>query len=205
MKYSELRQTIRTWLGNQIRIDKWSVETPSQVVRVINNVAYPANVALESPVKDVYVSDSTFVNGYRSIHCVLPYAIQYRFSHQLKIDDLPQSPITALYFNVIADWLLKGTKLSEDILRTGTTDIVESPIIVSRMGDASSDWLITLLFEFEVDAFFDPEKVPSIQPDDFGQPDLPDSIPLVLNWGLWRSSQGSLGDQNNSFLDSEIP
>ena len=170
---------------------------------MIGGVAYPANVGLESPVKDVYVSDSTFINGYRSIHCVLPYAVQYRFSSQLSIDNLPQSALTALYFNTIAEWLLSGTKLSEDILSTGTTDIVESPIVVTRMGDASGDWLITLLFEFEVNAFFDPEKVPSIQPDDFGLPDLPDSIPMILNWGLWRSKVSGLGNQDESFLDSE--
>jgi hypothetical protein len=206
MKYSELRTSVRQWFTRQVRIYEWSTDPPKTLVKVINNVRYPANIGLEAPIKDIFVppTNSSVSLGQRVIHVVLPYAVQYRFSSQLKLYELPQTAVTSLYTNVVTEWLVNGATLEDDILSVGTTDIVESPITISRLADASTDWLITLLFEFEVECLFEPEKVPGLQPDDFGKDPLPDSIPVSITLGLWRSKSDALGDQDNSYLDSEL-
>lgn len=206
MKYSELRSAIRNWFTQQIWVQEWSVDPPRQLFKVFNDVQYPANIALEAPIKDIYVPDtnSRVAIGQRVIHVVLPYAVQYRFPSRLKLNELPQTQLTVLYTNVLTQWLSNGAALEDDILSVNTTDIVESPISISRISDASTDWLITLLFEFEIECLFEPEKVPQIQPDTWGRPSKPDTIPVAIEFGVWRSKSDGLGDPDNSYLDGEI-
>ncbi|MBW4525102.1 MAG: hypothetical protein KME18_07885 [Phormidium tanganyikae FI6-MK23] len=201
MRFSELSNLLRLWMSRQIRIDAWSSDPPRTLTTVIENKAYPSTVAFQAPVKDLFVPkiNSAVSIGQRVISLVMPFAVQYRFSSRLQYNELPLTQITALYMSVTTEWLINGAVLDDDILSVAITDIVESPIVVSRIDDVSSDWLVTTFFELQVETIFDSEPVPDLQPGDVEIP-LPDSMTVQV--GIWRSKSDTLGNPQQSFLDS---
>lgn len=207
MKFSELRTYLRGFLSRLVWIQGWSTDPPRALHKVYDDKKYPSNVAFEAPVRELYepIENSSFSLGQRTVSLVAPYVIQYRFPATLKYLELPLTQLTALYTNVVTEWLVsgRGNGQETDIFDVGIPEIVDSPIVVSNIEGVNSDWLVSLFFEFQVRCYFEPERVSDIQPDEFTPPEEEVITPVEINWGLYRSKKGDLGDKADSYLTSE--
>lgn len=206
MFLSTLKNKVRAWFTNQVRVDVWSLDVPSTLATNINGTLYPSNTAVEVPLRDVVINDN-YVSSNRTISMALPYSVTYRFTGELTEDFLPLDELSALYTNVVVNWLTTATRLDEDILNVGLTNIgagiSETPIVVTRVEDVSKDWLVILMFDFSVEAVLTPETISAIQPPTYGIDDRPTIEVNSLSMGVWRSKLEQL-QGSGSTLDSTI-
>jgi hypothetical protein len=133
-----LREGLRVWLNRQTRIDVWDIDVPRNVPTVIDGVRYPANTAIEMPVKDFGLTRrESYVEGEGRF----VYGLLYRFSHKAAKHQLPVSSVENLV-NYLCEYAISNPDdIYEDILGIAV-DNVANPVAIARVEGEDQDWLI---------------------------------------------------------------
>lgn len=143
-----LRQDLRSWLSNLIRIDKVDLDPPTDLysdVAGIGNRLLPANTLIEFPVEDLSYDkeNNRAVVGRGTFR----YSLIYRYAGELALHDLPISDLEGLVEAIQALALINGPSSS---IRTIITESVEYPVNPRREEDESGDWLVSCNFSFNI-------------------------------------------------------
>lgn len=186
MSMKLLREGIRTWLNSMVRIDVWDLDAPRNVPTVINGTRYPANCAVEIPVKDLSLKREA---GYTEADGRFTYGLMYRFSGKAAKHQLPVSAVENLIMFLSEYAIVNPSVLWEDILGLEVEN-VSSPVGINRVEGEDQDWLIIgrleMRIKFVANAVNLPGGFDNLQSPVLTQP----PAPLVINQiqtGLYRA------------------
>jgi hypothetical protein len=197
---AELCSALKTWLSEQIRIDGWSANPPTNVATVINGSPYPANTAFQGPIRDLVVLEK--LNEDIIAEFTLSFAVTYRFDKSLAYHQLPVYDAEILASSVLITAITHAGCIHEDI-HTITAESYD-PVEVARFEQPATpegrDWLVILYFPFKVRSILEP-GLSSLQPGDSDEPpyDLEE-----LTVGIWRSLIDELAEPESTVLDREL-
>lgn len=146
MSIKQLRAGIRAWIGSITRIDAWDLDTPKNVPTVLSGVRYPANCAIEMPVKSFGLRR---VNGTTEADGRFNYTLLYRFSGKASKHQLPMPSVENLV-NYLAERAVREPQLLwEDILELDVDEIAD-PVNLARIEGEDGDWLIVAQLEMQI-------------------------------------------------------
>lgn len=146
MSIDLLRGGIRGWLEAQTRIDAWDLDIPANVPTVISGTRYPANCAVEMPIKDLSIE---WKNSYCEASGRFNYLLLYRFSGKAAKHQLPVQSAEILV-GYLCERAARGPcDIWEDILRLQVIQVAD-PVTIARVEGEDKDWLIICQIEFEI-------------------------------------------------------
>lgn len=146
MSIKLLRDGLRAWLGGMVRIDVWDLDVPRNVPTVIGGVRYPANSAVEIPIKDFGLRQS---EGYTEGEGKFTYGLLYRFSGKAAKHQLPVSSVENLICFLSEYAIANPAALWDGILHL-EVDNVASPVSINRVEGEDQDWLIVGRLEMKI-------------------------------------------------------
>lgn len=184
MSIRELRDGLRDWLNQQVRIDAWDLDVPRNVPRVIDGVKYPANTAVEMPVRDFSLIRQ---DNYVQANGRFVYALLYRFSGKAAKHQLPISSVENL-INYLSEYAVNNPRALEDTVIDVQVS-TSAPVTVARVEGEDRDWLVIGRLEMAiqwVSSAIDFSGFGNLQPGSLTEPDEP----LLINeirMGLFRA------------------
>ena len=187
MSIRELRNGIRTWLNQMVRIDAWDLDVPRNVPRVIDGAKYPANTAVEMPVKDFSLIRQ---DNYVQANGRFVYALLYRFSGKAAKHQLPMSAVENLV-NFLSEYAVNNPRLLGDTVLDLQVNVA-NPVAIARVEGEDKDWLIIGRLEMAIQWVsnaidFDAETgFGNLQPDSLTEPESPLTI-SEIRMGLFRA------------------
>ena len=157
-----MNTVIKSWLNSRVRVDRWSLDTPSVLSTKSGALFYPANTAVQFPPTKVEFEKTAF-----GLYCraEFHFRIVYRITSQISFDLLPISAACAIVNNLYYDAVINPAAIDESIVLLKTPpDGID--IQVSDPEEESKDWLVFLNPEFYVefkaakadDSVFNPPK-----------------------------------------------
>jgi hypothetical protein len=195
MKLTTLLGDIETWLLQGVRIDTLTVDDPPSYLAG----THPSATALVLPPSSVDIlSDPN--TGTNRCTLSIPVRLVYRFPYSVNLEQLPLGEFAAQYSNQVLRWLQRGPQ-NPDILQRGLSP-TQNPIVLERDDSDPNDWIISLLWRFDVVFNVEAELVPSLQPEAWDTLPTPKNF-STLRVGLWRELlTNPLGPSSPDTLDA---
>lgn len=195
MSVKKLKAGIRAWLESIVRIDAWDLDTPKNVPTVLQGKRYPANCAIDLPVKSLKLRQSNMGQLQGSGHFI--YILLYRFSGKASKMQLPVGSVESLVNYLLERAVAYPQEIYEDIIKLEVQSIAD-PVSLARVEGEDQDWLIVARLELEIAFLSDAES-------DFTnlQPVGPDDAPIEvtqINLGLNRATFPATPDDPTTYI-----
>lgn len=183
MSVKKVKAGIRTWLESIVRIDAWDLDTPKNVPTVLDGKRYPANCAIDLPVKSLRLRQSNL--GQLEGAGRFIYILLYRFSGKASKMQLPVGSVESLVNYLLERAVAYPQEIYEDIIKLDIASIAD-PVSIARVEGEDQDWLIVARLELDITFLSDAES-------DFAnlQPATPEGDPFTvtqINLGLNRAT-----------------
>lgn len=139
-----LNNYFKQWLESKVRIDAWSLESPSVLVTKISNREYAANTAVMfPPIKVEYEPTATGIYAKAEFH----FRIQYRFNKKLEYHQVPINSCSAILNNLYLEAVNNPTNINKSIRLISTpTDGID--IYINEPDEEGRDWIVTINPQF---------------------------------------------------------
>lgn len=145
MSVREIREGIRAWLSDMVRIDAWDLDVPRNVPRVIDGVKFPANTAVEMPIKDFSLIRQ---DNYVQANGRFVYALLYRFSGKAAKHQLPMSSVENL-IHFLSEYAVNNPRaLADSVMDLQVS--TANPVAIARVEGEDKDWLVIGRLEMEI-------------------------------------------------------
>lgn len=197
------RETLRSWIESNTRIDKWDSDPPKDLYNPASTeqLIKPANTGIEYPVSSLeyFREESATITG----RGLFPYTICYRFPGELELYQLPLQRLEQVVETLQVRALLQLP--GKNGIKEGSfVDNERYPIRIERDETQQNDWLIhiTIVFEvlFAVTEIENPEEYVSD-----GETPEPEIQLSEIQLGIFRSkSPINRQDPETHTLDSEL-
>lgn len=145
---AELRESLKTFLAEHIRIDEWSIDLPASV----ENPAKPPSTGLDEPAK--FETDKGFLAESAPINIPATFGFQilYRFRSELKYRQLPRGVLESkLVWIRTLFRLCASCDISEEI--DPATIQTSSSVAVARQ--QNKEWIVVCKLSFSFTTLFE--------------------------------------------------
>jgi hypothetical protein len=142
MRPSELRSVLKEWLSQQLRIDRWGLNSPESV----KDLRAPPSSGLDGNTSGYSIVEVTGTGETSSflLQTKIPIQIEYRFDSSHSYTTIPRSQaedkLTYILLNLQAHYAC----LSPDIQE------IESTGNVLLNEQNKSDWILSFVFQFNI-------------------------------------------------------
>lgn len=188
-----------------VRVDVWDLDVPRNVPTVVAGVRYPANAAVEIPIKDFGLMRA---EGYTEGEGRFTYGLLYRFSGKAAKHQLPVSSVENLICFLSEYAIANPAALWDGILHL-EVDNVANPVSINRVEGEDQDWLIVgrleMKIKFVADSMSgDGQYFDVLQPAVLTEPTPPIAI-TEIRTGLFRATfPVKPGDPSTYIKDQEL-
>jgi hypothetical protein len=147
MSISEIRTSIRTWLNENVRIDKWDLDYPENQKVLIANVYHPANSAIEDPIGNFSLIKW---NGNQPVvKTTFRYYLIYRFNGNCSRHQLPVATYEDFKEWILFQFLTQKVCLGNVVKEVAIPED-DNPLIISKVQGEDSDWLLIISLPLEI-------------------------------------------------------
>jgi hypothetical protein len=139
---SQLRAKLKEWLSQQLRIDRWGLNSPES----IRDLRAPPSSGLDGNTSGYSIVEVTGTGETSSylLQTEIPIQIEYRFDNSYSYTEIPRSEAEDALVYILLYLQAHQSCLSPDI------QSIESMGNVLLNEEKKSDWLLSFVFQFNV-------------------------------------------------------
>lgn len=142
MKPSIIRERLKQWLNQQLRIDRWGLNSPESV----KNMRAPPSSGFDGKASGYSILE-TIGSGEASNYLLetsIPFQIIYRFDSGWNYTQIPRAEAEDALTAILLQIQVHQGCISPDI------NAIESQGTVTVNEQAKSDWILTFEIEFKI-------------------------------------------------------